>query len=77
MNNEGARADCVEDGDEKQAVYARLQMLEQDAQSSRGLAISIAGRLAGMDCLFLTAESTLHQAVSLTYILVLHSAQIQ
>ena len=29
MNNEGAQADRVADGDEKQAVYARLQVLEQ------------------------------------------------
>jgi hypothetical protein len=36
MNNEGEQVDCVEDGDEKQAVYARLQALEQAMECVNG-----------------------------------------
>ncbi len=36
MNNEGGQVDCVEDGNEKQAVYARLQALEQAMECVNG-----------------------------------------
>lgn len=36
MNNDGAQADCVEDSDEKQAIYARLQALEQAIEEVNG-----------------------------------------